>query len=162
MKNFIVTAIVIIAVGFIFFAPKTPAPVLGAAGQIFSNRVFFGDNVMIGGFDFATSSIGAVTYTAASIANSRLIEHQASSAVTATLPTNAALSSIGFLPNPGDTQTLFIHASTTAIVLVGNTGVTLTSASTTKQVLPGSFAKLEFLRLGATEARTILVKLTTD
>ena len=164
MKNYIVSAVVAVVVvvaGFSFFVPK--APVAGSVtGPDVSFHAFYHDNMTIGGFDFATSSVGAVTYTAASIVNSRVIEHQAASAVTATLPTNAALSALGFLPNVGDTQTLFIHASTTAVVLVGNTGVTLTSASTTKQVLAGSFARLEFIRLGATEGRLILVKLTTD
>ncbi len=161
---------IIAMAGFTYFVQETPAPrdlnaeptYAGAAGPEQTAHAFFRDNVTIGGSRFATSSQGAVTYTAASIANSRVIEHIAGAALTATLPTNAALSALGFLPNVGDTQTIMIHASTTAITLAGNTGVTLFSASSTKQVAAGSIGRLELTRLGATEGRAIHALLIAD
>jgi hypothetical protein len=135
-------------------------PVGAAAGPDVTSMTFFHDNVNIGGRTLATSSIGTATYTAANIANSRLIEHNAASALTVTLPTNAALSAIGFLPKAGDTQSLFIHASTTEITLAAGTGMTLESASSTLKVAANNTARLEFVRLGATEGRRIEVLLT--
>lgn len=138
------------------------APPLGSAGSTFSSRAFFQDNMVVGGNDFATSSQGTVTYTAPTFINARVIEHIAAGATTATLPTSAALSSAGFLPNIGDTQTVLIHASTTKITLAGNTGVTLASASTTKDISAGSIGRLECTRLGTTEGRGIWCLLTAD
>lgn len=155
-------ALVIGVVGGIFLhAPQTPAPGAVSSPDQYVFTHFY-DNVNIGGYDFATTSIGTVTYTAASIVRSHVIEHQASAAVTASLPTNAALSAAGFLPNVGDTQTLFIHASTTKITLAGGTGVTLYSASSTKEIAAGSIGRVEFVRLGATESRLIQATLIAD
>lgn len=141
----------------------TPAPVsYGAAGSTFSSEVFLQNGETVGGYDFATSSRGVVTYTASSITRSRVIEHIATAATTGTLPTNAALSSLGFLQNVGDTKTLFIQASTTKITMAGNTGVTISSASTTLDISPGKIGRLDFVRLGATESGLIQVLLTTD
>lgn len=156
----VVATVVVLAFGGL---NKTPVQPVGAiAGGDVSNFTHFYNNVNIGGFDFATTSVGSVTYTALSIVNSRVIEHIATGATTATLPTNAALSSAGFLPNVGDTQTLFIHASTTLITLAGNTGLTLYSASSTKQIAAGSIGRIEFVRLGATEGRLIEAFLSAD
>ena len=132
------------------------------AGGDFFNLVSFHAGVVTGGNDFATSSQGTVTYTTASIVKANLIEHIATAATTATLPTNTALSAAGFLPNPGDTVTIYLHASTTAITIAGNTGVTLYSASSTKQVAEGAYGSLECTRLGKTEARLIECLLTAD
>lgn len=133
----------------------------GAAGPDFSSRIFLRDGVVIGGARTATSSRGAVTYTAASIANSSVIEHNAEAATTATLPTEAALSSLGFLQVAGDKYTMYIHASTTKITLAGGTGTNLRSASTTKDIIASGVARLDFVRLGATEANSIDVLMTT-
>lgn len=141
---------------------KASVDALGASGSTFTSRVAFLDNTIVGGNTFATSSQGTVTYTAATFANARNIEHNATGATTATLPTNASLSSVGYLPNVGDSQMLFIHATTTKITLAGNTGVTLASASTTPAVSAGSIGKLECTRLGATEAKGIWCLLTAD
>ncbi len=148
--------------GFVALKPSPTPPAGSTSGPDVFSFTHFYDNVNVGGTDFATSSVGAVTYTAASLAKTRVIEHQAASAVTATLPTNAAWSGVGFLPNVGDTQTIFIHASTTAVTLAGNTGVTLASASSTLKVAAGSIGRLECTRLGATEARLIECLLTAD
>lgn len=151
------------ALGFAVFGGKTPAVDLGAAaGPDVSFHTFFRDNVTIGGSTFATSSAGAVTYTAASLVNSKLVEHNATGALTATLPTNAALSSAGFLPSAGDTKEIYIHASTTLITLAGSTGVTLSSASTTKAISANTTGVLNCVRLGATEGRLIQCLLTAD
>ncbi len=133
---------------------------LGSSGSEFFSKIAFRDDVVIGGKVFSTSSIGSVTYTAASIINSKVIEHQAASAVTASLPTEASLSSAGFLPNVGDTEVLFITASTTAITLAGNTNLTLTSASSTLVIGKGRTGRIEFVRTGATEGRKIQAVLT--
>lgn len=160
MKDFIIGTIAVAALllGGFALVQKTAvtAPPNGAVtGPDVYAMTFFHDNVNVGGLDFATSSTGAVTYTAASIVKSRVIEHQAASAVTATLPTNAALSALGFLPNVGDTQVIFIHASTSAVTLVGSTGVQLNSASTTLLIGAGKTGRIEFVRYGATEGRLI-------
>lgn len=135
---------------------------LAGAGNTFSQRVFFFDNTVTGGNTLATSSRGTVTYTAATFVNARNIEHNAEAATTATLPTNAALSAAGYLPNVGDSQTVFIHASTTKITLAAGTGITLATASSTKDVSAGSIGALTCTRLGATEGRGIWCLLTAD
>jgi hypothetical protein len=154
--------IMMAAFGVMRMMPQQQPPLGSAAGPDMQQHINFYDNMTVGGADFATSSQGTVTYTAASIANSRVIEHKATAALTATLPTNTALSAVGFLPKVGDTQTLFIHASTTKVTLAGNTGVTLFSASSTKDVAAGSIGRLECTRLGATEGRLIWCILSAD
>ncbi len=147
----------------VFYNPVHQAvQTLGAAGQDFSNRVFFHDNAIIGGFDYATSSVGASTYSATPFANAKVIEQQAASALTVTLPTGANLSSIGYLQYPGDTDTKYIHASTTKITLAGSTGVTLLTASSTKDISANSTGILTCARLGATEGRLIQCLLVAD
>ena len=158
-------AVALVALGVVLLGGKAPAQVTdlgGASGQHVSFHQFFHDNITVGGYSFATSSAGTATYTAASINNSRVIEHNATAALTATLPTNAALSAIGFLPSVGDSRVFFIHASTTLITLAGNTGVTLSSASTTKAISAGTTGRVECVRLGATEARSIKCLLIAD
>lgn len=165
MTNKIIGVLAVIALlvgGYALYkTPTMPSQPFGAiAGGDVSNFTHFYDNVNVGGQDFATSSVGSVTYTAISIVKSRVIEHQAASAVTATLPTNALLSAAGFLPNVGDTQSLFIRASTTAVTLLGGTGMQLNSASSTLVIGAGKVGKIDFVRLGATEGRLIVGILT--
>lgn len=167
MKTSIVLSVVAILLaastaGLVLFGQSAQAPLSGAAGPNVSFHTFFGDDATIGGNRFATTSQGSVTYTAASIVNSKLIEHNAEAATTATLPTNALLSSAGFLPTVGDTRQIFIHASTTLITLAGSTGVTLSSASTSKNISANSTGILTCIRLGATEGRFIKCLLTAD
>ena len=157
----VVVALVVVLGGWYFLRPAVQPP-LGASGTDFYSRVALTDNVTIGGNRLATSSIGAATYTAANIASVRTIEHIAASALTATLPTAASLASAGFLPNVGDTATIYLHASTTKITLAGNTNVTLHSASSTKDVSAGSIGRLDFVRLGATENSGYWVLLSAD
>lgn len=167
IKNVITVLIVggLLVAGLVFglnLSKEKPTLPGAASGSDVSFRMFFRDNINVGGNDFATSSVGAATFTAALINNARVIEHTAASAVTLTLPTNAALSGAGFLPNVGDTQVVFIHATTTAITLAGNTGVTISTASSTKSIAAGQIGRLECTRLGALEARGIWCLLIAD
>lgn len=141
---------------------RTIEKVGAAAGPTFDNQIEARDSITVGGRVFATSSAGTVTYTAVSLVNTNLVEHNATGALTATLPTEASLSAAGFLPRQGDTKTIFIHASTTKITLAGNTNLTLHSASTTLEISPNTTARLDFVRLGATEARKIQAFLIAD
>ncbi len=161
-------ALAFIALGVaLFYHPAVPmapqpAQVGAAASPDVYQHTFFHDNATIGGYDFATTSQGSVTYTAASFVNAKVIEHIASGATTATLPTNALMSAAGFLPNVGDNETKFIHASTTKVTLAGSTGVTLSSASSTFAISPNSTGALHCTRLGALEGRLIQCMLVAD
>lgn len=132
-----------------------------AAGPEHTERQYFKDSVVIGGRTFATTSQGATTYNAADIANSKVVLHKATAALTATLPTKTNLNAAGFLPGVGDTHTMFVYASTTLITLAGNTGVRLDSASTTNNINAAGSARLDFIRLPATEDFDIEVMMTT-
>lgn len=154
-----VAALVLSVMAFTKTPPPTPTPKDPPFGAVTGTDVFnlthYYDNVNVGGIDFATTSQGATTYTAASLAKPRVVEHIAGAALTVTFPTNANWSAVGFLPNVGDSQSFFVQASTTKITFVGNTGVTLDSASTSQVIYPGRIGKFECTRLGATEARLI-------
>lgn len=135
----------------------------GAAGPDFYAEIGAHNNITVGGGYRATSSANAAeTLTASDIVNSRVIEQKASQALTLTLPTNAALSSAGFLPNAGDTKTVYLMASTSAITVAGNSGVLLFAGSTTRQVAASSTGRLDFVRLGATSNKVIHVFLNAD
>ena len=170
-NNFLIGGIAMLALilgVFAVFAPRgvqqvTLEPVAGGSGLSFpGGKVYLAEGYTDGGKLLATTSNGAgLTYSAGNIVNSKIIEHNASVAVTATLPTEALLSSAGFLPNVGDIETRYIHASTSIITLAGGTGTTLKSASSTLAIIPDSTARLDFVRQGATEGRDIWVLMTT-
>lgn len=153
MKDFafalLITAIVF--VGCAVFIANQPS--FGGAGN--DNSIQVGQGVM------ATTSQGAVTYTATQIASNRYIQHVASAALTATLPTKASLNAAGFLKNPGEVFTLFIYASTTKITLAGNTGVNLETASTTKDISAAGIGRIDFIRQTGAENGNIDAFLTT-
>lgn len=158
-----VIALLVAGSAYVFIKPvQEVVNNLGASGATQTSRGFFLDNIVLGGNTLATSSQGSVTYTAATFANARNIEHIATGATTATLPTAALLSSAGYLPNVGDSQTVLIHASTTKITLAAGTGITLHSASSTKEIAAGSVGQLTCTRLGATEAKNIWCLLVAD
>lgn len=166
MKDLVTVVVAVLAglaIGFVAMSFKTVSvqPTYKGSGSVTNERAEFRDSMTVGGKTFATSSRGSVTYTAASIANSKVIEHNAEAATTATLPTAALLSASGFLQNVGDTATIYIHASTTQITLAGGTGVTLSSASSTKVILPNTTARIDFVRHGATEGRAIWALMST-
>lgn len=151
-------AAIALAVGLMAYSKPTAEAPLGAfASPEVLDRVFFKDNVVIGGGVLATTSQGAATYTAGNIAQNKVILHIAPGALTATLPTKSALNAVNFIPNVGDTYTMFVYASTTLITLAGNTGVRLDSASTTNNISAAGAARLDFVRLPATEDRDIEV-----
>lgn len=163
LKNLglVVGAFVILVLGGMAFSKSTIVEhtntiQAGAAGSDFYSEIGAHNNITVGGGDLATSSQGTATYTASNIVNSRVIQHTATAALTVTLPTNASLSSAGFIPNPGDTKTLYIVSSTTKITLAGNTGVQLYSASTTLDVPVNLAARLDFIRLAATSTTKVI------
>lgn len=165
MKNIVIGLIAVIALGVasVGLFLKTPAipPTVGAASPEFFSKIFARDDIVVGGATFSTTSQGTVTYLAANLVGTKVIEHNATAALTATLPTNANLSAAGFLPNIGDTATIYIHASTTQITLAGSTGVTLNAASSTKVILPNTTARIDFFRHSAVEGRLIWALMTT-
>lgn len=119
-------------------------PLGGAAGDFHSNHETFASGVTLGGRVFATSSVGAATYTAASLTDVTLIQHTAASALTATLPASSTLTS--FVPRAGDTRTIFLAPITTGITLAGGTGTDLNTASSTKFCVVSQVCRLDFTR----------------
>jgi hypothetical protein len=107
----------------------------------------------LGGGTFATTSAGTVTYLASSF-NKGVIEHTASSAVTASLSASSTLSEQ--IPNSGDSMTRYIHAITSNITLAGGTGTDLNTASSTKVILAGKTARLDFIRKADTDIEVLL------
>lgn len=136
------------------------APVEPAYGSVTGPDVyvplFLHQGVTIGGNVNSSSTVATETLAASDINNYKLLNAKAAAAATLTLPTKAALTGIGFVPVAGDTAEWFIHASTSAITLAGNTGVTLRSATTTVVGI-GQTDKLTFVRLPANEGATIEV-----
>lgn len=159
-----VAALLVAVSAYVFIKPVQSVvnQTLGASGNTFSGRVFFFDNTVTGGNTLATSSQGTATYTAATFANARNIEHNATAALTVTLPSNAALSAAGYLQNVGDSQTVLIHASTTKITLAAGAGMTLNTASSTKEISAGNIGVLTCTRLGASEAKNLWCLLVAD
>lgn len=118
--------------------------------QVFLQPVTLGGNV------FATSSVGAATYTAASLQNITLIQHTAASALTVTLPASTTMGA--FLPKAGDTRTIYITPITTGITLAGGVGTELQTASSTatKFVNAGNLGRLDFVRKSDTDIEVLL------
>lgn len=156
----------VVALGAALFYGPVVAPVQQALGSIVgpdvSQQMFFHQNITVGGQDIATTSTGSFVLPASYMVSARVIESNSSGAATMTLPTNANLSAAGYLPYVGDSQSEFVHASTTGITVAGNTGVVLSSASSTPFINAGQVGKLECVRLGATEARKIWCLLIAD
>lgn len=114
------------------------------AGNDFYSPVWFAQTATVGGNVFATSSVGAVTYTAATIQNASLIQHTAASALTATLPASSTLGA--FVPKAGDSRTIFVNPITTLITFAGGTGTDLHTSSSTKNCNAGAMCRLDFVR----------------
>lgn len=125
--------------------PTVEVPAGAAPGPDFDFPVFFRQTATPGGNVFATTSQGAVTYTAAQLLNTSLIQHTASAALTATLPASSTLSGI-FAPRAGDTRTIYLAPITTGITLAGGTGTDLNTASSTKFCVVNSVCELTFVR----------------
>ena len=136
---------VALVVAVLAYNKQLPPPLSGAAGSDFTFPVTFWQGATIGGRVVATSSQGTATYTAANLIDATLIQHTAAAAVTVTLPASSTLSS-AFAPRAGDTRTIFINAITSNVTLAGGTGTDLNTASSTKTVVAGGMARLDFVR----------------
>lgn len=130
------------------------SPVGATPGTEFQNPTTFLQPATMGGNVFATSSAGTATYTAASLQNTSVIQHTATAALTVTLPASSTLGA--FIPRPGDTRTIFINAITTKITLAGGTGTDLNTASSTKDVIAGGVARLDFVRKVNTDIEVLM------
>ncbi len=130
-----------------------PNQTFGAAGSEFFSQIMARDGITIGGKVIASSTVATETLAATDINNVSVLNLKAASAATVTLPSKTVLSGSGFLQNAGDSATVTIHASTSAITLAGATGVTLYAASSTK-INAGQTGVLRFTRLQATEGST--------
>ncbi len=139
-----------------------PDQTFGAAGNVFSEAVTVLNGITIGGKVIASTTVATETLNRSDIDGVKLLNAKAAAASTLTLPTNALLSAGGFLPNPGDTYEWFVHASTSVITLSGGSGVALQTVASSSQIFVGRTGKVTFIRLGATEGRTIEAKLSND
>lgn len=134
--------------------------VFGAAGQTFFEEVQLNGGATIGGKVIASTTVATETLAASDIKGVKLLNAKAAAATTMTLPSKALLSSIGFLPNAGDTTEWFIHASTSAVTLAGATGVKLSTNASSTIVYPDTTAKLTFTRLPGIEGSTFEAVIT--
>lgn len=171
LKDLVVGGIAVVAllVGFAGMSSPNPTDVVNqviekvnkfsaAPGPDVYVPTWFAQTVTIGGNVFATSSAGAVTYTAASLNNVNTIQHTATGALTATLPASSTLTS--FVPKAGDSRTVFLNPITTGITLAGGTGTDLNTASSTKFCVVGSLCRLDFVRKSNTDIEVLLTSST--
>ena len=99
---------------------------------------------------FATSSQGAATYTAANITGVNTILHNATAALTATLPASSTLTS--FVPNTGDRASItLVNIGAGAITFAAGTGMNLYNASSTLVLPATAAAQFEFVRQADTD-----------
>lgn len=163
----LVGAVVAVIVSFIALGqaaqgPQGPQGPAGKPGESFGAfpggeiqvPVAFRDTVSLGGNVFATTSQGAVTYTAGAVSKFSLIQHTASAALTATLPASSTLT--GFIPKAGDTQTVYLAPITTGITLAAGTGTDLNTASSTKFCVVNSVCELTFVRKANSDIEVFL------
>lgn len=157
-------AVVAVIVSFIALGQAAPGPQgpAGKPGESFGAfpggeiqvPVAFRDTVSLGGNVFATTSQGAVTYTAGAVSKFSLIQHTAAAALTATLPASSTLT--GFIPKAGDTQTVYLAPITTGITLAAGTGTDLNTASSTKFCVVNSICELTFVRKSNSDIEVFL------
>ena len=158
LHNWINTALTVfvaflVLVGSNQSVPTEPTLELGATGTRFPNGITSGAFTQGGGVT-ATTSIGAVTYTASQFDTESTIEHTAASAVTATLPASSTLST--FVPLPGQSRTIFIkNISAGIITLSGGSGTLLRSASSTSRILTTGVGRLDFVRKNDTDIEVL-------
>ena len=109
----------------------------------------YGKNSSTGGLFSTTTTSTTGTVTAASLLDARtyVITPNVSD-VTLTLPASSTLSEL--IPNRGDRASFMFFNSTTTgsieVTLAGASGTILSSASTTRLILPGKAAIVEFMR----------------
>lgn len=141
-KNWVIgiLAIALVVLGTLMVVNK---PLGGSSTSHYFAESFLAP-VTLGGPVFATSSVGTVTYTIASLRDFNTISHTTASAVTATLPASTTMQS--FLPNAGDTRTIYLNAITGTVTVAGGTGTLLVKATTSAAILPGGTARLDFVK----------------
>jgi len=114
-----------------------------------TGKVIFGGG-MIFSSTFATSSGGSSTYTAASLTDISTVMHNVTGTLTATLPASTTLSA--FVPATGDMRRIVVvNTGTATLTLAGGAGTLLKTASSTKAVLSGGAAVLDFIRRSDTD-----------
>ena len=146
-------AILVIAIGAYLF-PKVQVPLGAISSPQVYDRMYFYNNEEVGGGNFATSSVGAVTYTAAQVFNNKLITHTAASALTATLPASTTISNI---VGAGMSYTLYLTPVTTGITVSGGTGTELNAASSTAMCSAGALCRLDFIRKANTDIEVLML-----
>ncbi len=134
----------------------------GSAGPNFNFPLVAQAGLTVGGNLLASTTVATETLSVNDVTNNKLINAKASAATTMTLPTKANLDKALFIPNAGDTTSIWIHASTSVITLAGSTGVKLWTTASTSQIFPLGTAELRFVRLGATEGKTIEVQMVNQ
>ena len=146
-------AILVIAIGAYLF-PKVQVPLGAISSPQVYDRMYFYNNEEVGGGNFATSSVGAVTYTAAQVFNNKLITHTAASALTVTLPASTTISNI---VGAGMSYTLYLTPVTTGITVAGGTGTELNAASSTAMCSAGALCRLDFIRKANTDIEVLML-----
>lgn len=161
MTNKIIGSIAVVALlvgGYALFNTFQAQPATQPAGAVSGPDVFqkmlFHADFVVGGSNFATTSQGAVTYTAAQMMNNRLITHTAASTLTATLPASTTLGA--YLPNVGDSKTTCIDAITTKITLAAGTGDIFSYGTTTSIVGAGNEMCVTFSKKANTDIDVLL------
>ena len=105
-----------------------------------------------GGGVFATTSIGASTLLASSVATKNVIERSGTGALTMTLPASTSVTGIN---DAGQTRTLYVfNAGTGALTLAGGSGTLLESASTTAIGVNG-FGRIDLVRKANTDIEAL-------
>lgn len=151
LQNLVAVAVSVAALAVSFVAYNKPAE-FGGTEEFFTK--YFREDAILGGFNFATSSQGAATYTAATFKPSKTITHTATGALTATLPASSTVPD--FIPRTGDTATKFLLPVTNGITLAGGTGMDLNTASSTKFCVAGQVCRLDFVRKSNTDIEVLM------
>lgn len=152
--------VAVVAFGVAFFHGGVPGPAgkdgvsFGGIGQNQSFKVSFQGGAVLGGKVVASSTVVTQTLAKTDIFDVAYFNAKAAAAATLTFPTKASLGQTNFIPNAGDKWIWQLHASTSAVTLAGNTGVTLRAASSTK-INAGQTGTVIFTRLPKTEGSTI-------
>lgn len=154
-----VVAAIVIALYAVNLVPEQPA--VGGTGPEQTQHQYFLAGSTEGGPTYATSSAGTVTYTDTAFFNgvtqekTSLVEHTATGAVTASLPASSTLGS--FVPDAGDSASVYVQALQNGVTLSGNTGVTVNFApNASSTIAAGDVARLDFVRATTTDIEVLV------
>ena len=150
----VLVVILVIATAGAYLYPEVQKPFGAISSPQVYDRMYFYNNEEVGGGNFATSSVGAVTYTAAQVFNNKLITHTAASALTVTLPASTTISNI---VGAGMSYTLYLTPVTTGITVAGGTGTELNAASSTAMCSAGALCRLDFIRKANTDIEVLML-----